>query len=81
MYKRQLPTQPVYLLVREYSTDDGGETIQSVLSSERQMWVTVELTTGAANVISGVGVNGAFTSLAEALAEARQLGSQGQAAQ
>ena len=76
-----LPTQPVYLLVREYSTDDGGETIQSVLSSERQMWVTVELTTGAANVISGVGVNGAFTSLAEALAEARQLGSQGQAAQ
>ena len=76
------PTQPVYLMVREYNPDDGGEIVENVLNSENQMWVTVDPTTGAANVISGVGVDtSVFTTLSEALAEARQLGSQGQAAQ
>ena len=77
--QRTIPTQPVYLMVREYSADEGGETIQNVLSSENQMWVTVDATTGAANVLSGLGV--AFTTLPDALEDARQLGSQGQAAQ
>ena len=77
-----IPTQPAYLMVREYNPDEGGELVENVLSSERQMWVTVEPTTGAANVISGVGVDtSVFTTLPEALAAARQLGSQGQAAQ
>ena len=77
-----IPTQPAYLMVREYNPDEGGELVGNVLSSERQMWVTVEPTTGAANVISGVGVDtSVFTTLPEALAAARQLGSQGQAAQ
>ena len=77
-----IPTQPAYLMVREYNPDEGGELVENVLSSERQMWVTVEPTTGAANVISGVGVDtSVFTTLSERLAAARQLGSQGQAAQ
>ena len=77
-----IPTQPAYLMVREYNPDEGGELVGNVLSSERQMWVTVEPTTGAANVISGVGVDtSVFTTLPERLAAARQLGSQGQAAQ
>ena len=77
-----IPTQPAYLMVREYNPDEGGELVENVLSSERQMWVTVEPTTGAANVISGVGVDtSVFTTLPERLAAARQLGSQGQAAQ
>jgi len=77
-----LPTQTVYLMVREYSTDDGGELIENVLSSENQMWVTVDPSTGAANVVSGLGVDtSVFTTLSERLAEARKLGSEGQAAQ
>ena len=69
-------------MVREYSPDEGGESVESVLRSERQMWVTVDPTTGAANVISGLGVDtNVFTTLPEALEEARKLGSQGQAAQ
>ena len=77
-----IPRQPAYLMVREYSADEGGELIENVLNSERQMWVTVDPTTGAANVIPGVGVDTAvFTTLPDRLKEARQLGSQGQAAQ
>ena len=77
-----LPKEPAYLMVREYSPDEGGESVESVLRSERQMWVTVDPTTGAANVISGLGVDtNVFTTLPEALEEARKLGSQGQAAQ
>ena len=71
MYKRQ-----------EYSTDEGGELVDIVLRSERQMWVTIDQTTGAANVISGLGVDtSVFTTLPQSLERARQLGSQGQAAQ
>ena len=77
-----LPKEPVYLLVREYSTEENGERRDIVLSSEQQMWVTVEPTTGAANVVSGVGVDTSqFTTLPAALREARKLASQGQAAQ
>ena len=51
-------------------------------SAEQQMWVTVEPTTGAANVVSGVGIDTSqFTTLPAALREARKLASQGQAAQ
>ena len=46
------------------------------------MWVTVDPSTGAANVVSGLGVDtSVFTTLSERLAEARKLGSEGQAAQ
>ena len=77
-----LPKEPVYLLVREYSTEENGERRDIVLSSEQQMWVTVEPTTGAANVVSGVGIDTSqFTTLPAALREARKLASQGQAAQ
>ena len=77
-----LPKEPAYLMVREYSTDEGGESVDNVLRSERQMWVTIDQTTGAANVISGLGVDtSVFTTLPQSLERARQLGSQGQAAQ
>ena len=77
-----LPREPAYLMVREYNPDDGGEMIENVLRSERQMWVTIDQTTGAANVISGLGVDtSVFTTLPQSLERARQLGSQGQAAQ
>lgn len=77
-----LPKEPAYLMVREYSTDEGGELVDNVLRSERQMWVTIDQTTGAANVISGLGVDtSVFTTLPQSLERARQLGSQGQAAQ
>ena len=76
-----IPNQPAYLMVREYSTDDGGERIANVLNSERNMWVTVEPVTGASNVVSGVPVDlgGGNLSVA-ALRAARTLSSQGQQA-
>ena len=84
----EFPTQPAYLMVREFNPEENGETIQSVLNSELSMWVTVELTTGAANVIPGVAVdmsNVADEDLADALPEAlsnaRTIGRTGQAAQ
>ena len=78
----QFPTQPAYLMVREFNPEDNGETIQSVLNSELSMWVTVELTTGAANVIPGVAVDLNNTpSIPEALSNARTIGRTGQAAQ
>ena len=77
-----LPTQTAYLLVREYNPDDGGESVASVLNNERQMWVTVDPTTGAANVVPGVPVDLGGAALSQqALREARTLGSTGQAAQ
>ena len=81
----QTPSQPAYLMVREYSTDENGELIGNVLGSERTMWVTVEPDSGAANVVSGVGVDlstfGGFPDpLRQALREARKLSSQGQQA-
>ena len=79
-----IPNKPAYLMVREYSTDDGGELIANVLGSERTMWVTVEPVTGAANVVSGVAIdlNNDFggTLSAAALRAARTLSSQGQQA-
>lgn len=81
-YRSNAPKQPAYLLVREYNTDENGELIENVLNSERQMWVTVEPVTGAANVISGVPIDLGGADLSkQALQEARQLGSTGQAAQ
>ena len=75
----RLPTQPAYLMVREYSTDD--ETIAAVMTSERNMWVTVDPVIGAANVVPGVPVElGAFGSTQQALQAARTLISQGQQA-
>ena len=82
-YKRlfNLPTQPAYLMVREYSTDDGGETIANAVASERTMWVTVEPVSGAANVVPGVAVDQtAFATTRQALQAARTLISQGQQA-
>ena len=78
----RFPTQPAYLMVREFNPEENGETIQSVLNSELSMWVTVELTTGAANVIPGVAVDLNNTpSIPEALSNARTIGRTGQAAQ
>ena len=76
-----IPTEPAYLLVREYSTDDGGELVGNVLASNRTMWVTVDPGTGTANVVSGVAVDtSTFDNLQEALREAHTLSSQGQSA-
>ena len=77
----QFPTQPAYLMVREFNPEENGETIQNVLNSDLSMWVTVELTTGAANVIPGVAVDLDNTPLPEALSNARTIGRTGQAAQ
>ena len=78
----RFPTQPAYLMVREFNPEENGETIRSVLNSDLSMWVTVELTTGAANVIPGVAVDLNNTpSLPEALSNARTIGRTGQAAQ
>ena len=77
-----LPRQPAYLIVREYSTDDGGEAVGNVLNNEGNMWVTVDPVTGTANVVPSVPANLAdFASNQDALREARKLGSRGQAAQ
>ena len=77
----RFPTQPAYLMVREFNPEENGETIQNVLNSDLSMWVTVELTTGAANVIPGVAVDLDNTPLPEALSNARTIGRTGQAAQ
>ena len=76
-----IPSQPAYLMVREYSTDTAGEDINNVLASERTMWVTVDPVTGASNVVSGVGIDrSTFGSTQDALRAARTLSSQGQQA-
>ena len=84
----RLPSQPAYLMVREFNPEENGETIQSVLNSELSMWVTVELTTGAANVIPGAAVDlsnvtdeDLADALPDALSNARTIGRIGQAAQ
>ena len=80
----EIPTQPAFLMVREYSTDDGGELIDSVLVRERTMWVTVDPVAGTANVVSGVPVDRSTfddpTLLAAPLRAARTLSRQGQQA-
>lgn len=77
-----LPRQSAYLMVREYSTDDGGEAVGNVLNNEGNMWVTVDPVTGTANVVPSVPANLAdFASNQDAVREARKLGSRGQAAQ
>lgn len=77
----RIPTGPAFLMVREYSTDDGGESIGNVLSNDRSMWVTVDPTNGTANVVSGVAVDrSAHPNLEAALNNARTLSSQGQQA-
>jgi len=75
----KIPAHPAYLMVREYSTDDGGETTNSVMGSDRTMWVTVDHVTGAANVVSGVAVDMAGD-FQENINEARILSSRGQQA-
>ena len=84
-YQRQFrpPIQPAYLMVREYSTDDGGETINNVVADDSTMWVTVDSVSGAANVIPGVPVQVDPDNpppLGATLQAARTLISQGQAA-
>ncbi len=78
----RFPSQPAYLMVREFNPEENGETIENVLNNDLSMWVTIELTTGAANVIPGVAVDLDNTpSIPEALSNARTIGRTGQAAQ
>ena len=78
----QIPSQPAYLMVREYNTDISDEFVSSILSSDSTMWVTVDPVTGATNVVPGVAVDpSTFPTLRDALRGARILSSQGQAAQ
>ena len=84
----RFPSQPAYLMVREFNPEENGERIENVLNNDLSMWVTIELTTGAANVIPGVAVD--LTNIApedlpdaipNALLNARTIGRVGQAAQ
>ena len=79
----QKPSEPAFLMVREYNTDDGGETAAAVLGNERTMWVTADPATGAANVVSSIPIEidpDNPVSNQVALRAARTFSSQGQQA-
>ena len=85
VYQRasQKPSEPAFLMVREYNTDDGGETTLAVLGNERTMWVTADPATGAANVVSSIPIEidpDNPVSNQVALRAARTFSSQGQQA-